>query len=93
MDLRISPTPSNLLIDGLTQLEINDGSLGSSGISDEKLRMLGEKYLIARAKLKNQGIKEKDKVFIKKVAEMMNITEGQAKTVKEFAEIQFSALY
>ena len=55
--------------------------------------MLGKKYLIARAKLKNQGIKEKDKVFIKKVAEMMNITEGQAKTVKEFAEIQFSALY
>ena len=82
----------SILINDLTSLEINDGSLGSSNISDKKLLALGEKYLITRAKLKQQGIKEKDKAFIKKVAEMMNITEGQAKTVKEFAEMQFSGL-
>jgi hypothetical protein len=82
----------NLLIDGLTHLEINDGSLGTGQSTDRKLLALGEKYLVIRAKLKNKGIKENDKTYIKKVAEMMNVTEGQARTIKEFAESQFSTL-
>jgi hypothetical protein len=83
---------SNLLVDGLTHLEINDGSLGSSQMTDRKLLALGEKYLVTRARLKHQGVKETDKDYIKKVAEMMNIEVGQAKTIKEFAEVQFSGL-
>jgi hypothetical protein len=82
----------SILINDLTALEINDGSLGTGEVTDRKLLALGEKYLITRAKLKQQGIKEKDILYIKKVAEMMNITEGQAKTVKEFAEMQFGGL-
>ena len=81
-----------LLTDGLTQLEIKDFGVSSGGVSDGKLRALGEKYLITRAKLKIKGIKEKDKLYIKKVAEMMNVTEDQAKTIKEFAETQYSGL-
>lgn len=82
----------NLLIDGLTQLEISDISAGLGSSTDKRLMILGEKYLITRAKLKHHGIKEKDKAYIQKVAEMMNVTESQAKTIKEFAEMQYRAI-
>jgi hypothetical protein len=82
----------SLLIDGLTHLEINDGSLGSGQTTDPKMKALGEKYLITRAKIRYQGIKETDKTYIKKVAEMMHVTEGQAKILKEFAETHYSGL-
>lgn len=81
-----------LLTDGLTQLEIKDFGTSSKFLNDDKLQALGEKYLIVRAKLKKQGIKEKDANYIKKVAEMMNVTEGQAKTIKEFADFQYSSI-
>jgi len=73
----------SLLVEGLTVLEIDDGSLGTGKVNDPKLIALAEKYLIARSGLKKKGIKETDKQYIKSIAEKMNLTEAQAKKVKE----------
>jgi hypothetical protein len=82
----------SLLINELVALEINDGSLGSSTMNDPKMIAMAERYLIIRAKLKIQNIKDTDKNYIAKVAEMMNVSEGQAKTIKEHAEANYSGL-
>lgn len=77
-----------ILINDLLALEINDAgiSVGSNGVTEKWLMDRVDKYLKVRARLRNDGIKDTDKEFTHKAAELLNLTSAQTKSLREHVE-------